>query len=82
MELPICNVLFLNTNGTKINCQVPSHSSIENMIQIYKNKASIDPNDYIFIYNCQKIDINSQVKFKEFFDFIGNQTKIYAYGLK
>ena len=49
------------------------------MIQIYKNKASIDLNYYVFTYNNQKIDINSQVKIKEFFHYMGNQI-IYAYG--
>jgi len=79
-ELPIYNVRFYNSNGNKINCQVPSDSSIENMIQIYKNKTSIDLKDCIFMYNNKKIDINSQIKIKEFFPIFNNPI-VYAYGL-
>jgi len=80
-ELPIYNVRFYNANGSKIACQVPSDSSIENMIQIYKNKTSIDLKDCIFMYNNKKIDINSQIKIKEFFPY-GNNAIVYVYGLK
>ena len=44
------------------------------MIQIYKNKTSIDLNHCVFMYNSKKIDINSQLKINEFFDRWGSPT--------
>ena len=60
-------VRFMAANGSEINCKVLADSSIENMFQIFKNKASIELKDYSFIYNAQKLDINSQLKIKELF---------------
>ena len=37
------------------------------MFQILKNKTSIELNDYNFVYNGQKLDINSQLKIEELF---------------
>ena len=37
------------------------------MFQIFKNKTSIELNDYSFVYNGQKLDINSQLKIEELF---------------
>ena len=44
------------------------------MIQIYKNKTSIDLNHYVFMFNGEKIDINSQIKINEFFNGWGCPT--------
>ena len=74
MGQPIFNVGFQKADGSRIYCQVPSDSSIENMIQIYKNKTSIDLNHYVFMFNGEKIDINSQIKINEFFNGWGCPT--------
>ena len=66
-EPQLRNVKFKKTDGSIINCAVPFDISIENLIQIYKNKTSIDLNHYAFIFNGEKIDINSQLKINEFF---------------
>ena len=59
------NITFTSTNRAKITCHILADSSIKNMIQILKNKTSIDLEDYSFLYNAEKIDINSQLKIKE-----------------
>ncbi len=51
------------------------------MIQIYKNKASTDLKDCVFMYNNKKIDINSQIKIKESFPIFNNPI-VYVIGLK
>ena len=75
-EPQLRNVKFKKTDGSIINFVVPSDISIENLIRTYKNKTSIDLNHYIFLYNSQKIDINSQLKFNEFFDKLFSPTII------
>ena len=51
------------------------------LLKIYKNKTSIDLKDCVFMYNNKKIDINSQIKIKEFFPY-GNNPKVYVFRLK
>jgi hypothetical protein len=60
-------VRFTTTKGRTFLCKILANSSIENMMQILKNKASIELKDYIFLYDVQKIDITSQIKIKELF---------------
>jgi len=67
MEEKYYIVIFTFTDGSKVNCKVFADSSIKNMFQILKNKASIELNDYNFVYNGQKLDINSQLKIEELF---------------
>ena len=63
------NVFFRTASGNNILCLISEDSSIQNMLQIFSNKVSIELNndDYDFLYNSHKIDINSQMKVKEFF---------------
>ena len=65
------NVLFRLSNGTKISCLIPKESSIQNMFQIFSKRVSTKLNelndDFVIIYNAQKMDINSQMKVKELF---------------
>lgn len=67
MEEKYYIVIFTFTDGSKVNCKVFADSSIKNMFQILKNKTSIELNDYNFVYNGQKLDINSQLKIEELF---------------
>jgi hypothetical protein len=68
MEEKYYIVIFTFSDGTKVTCKVLADSSIENMFQIFKNKASIELKDYGFIYSGQKLDINSQLKIEELFE--------------
>ena len=62
------NVSFSSLIGRKFSFLIPKESSIQNMFQIFSKKASIElNNDFTFIYNSKKIDINSQMKVKELF---------------
>ena len=55
-------------NGRKIICKISADCSIENMIQILKNKTPIELKYCIFLYDANKIDIKSQLKIKELFN--------------
>ena len=72
-------VKFRNSNGSNIICKVPADNSVKDMIQIYQNKASIEPTNYAFIYNSQKIDINSQMKIKNLFNIDDPNPLIYLF---
>ena len=62
------NVSFrLSNNSKKIFCRVLADSSIEDMIQIFKKRVSVEIKDFIFLFKAEKIDINSQLKIKELF---------------
>ena len=63
-------------NGRKILCKISADSSIENMIQIVKNKTSIELKYCTFLYKAAKIDIKSQLKIKELFHNNFNQNII------
>ena len=63
-------VIFTFSDGSKNICKVLANSSIENMFQILKNDgrlASIELNDFKFLYRAENIDINSQLKVEELF---------------
>ena len=53
MEEKYYIVIFTFADGSKANCKVFADSSIENIFQIFKNKTSIELNDYNFVYNGQ-----------------------------
>jgi hypothetical protein len=67
MEEKYYLVIFNFSDGIRVTCKVLADNSIENMFQIFKNKASIELNDYCFIYRGQKLDINSQLKIEGLF---------------
>ena len=68
-------VCFNFTSGKYITCYVSADKSIKEMIQILENKVLMNfrnSNDIYFIFNSQKIDINSEEKIKELFGVIHN----------
>ena len=63
-------LIFYTPSGTKIICYVSADKSIKEMIQVFINKIEIEQEDLKnigFVFNSQKIDINSQEKIKDLF---------------
>lgn len=62
------NVKFI-ISSRNIICPISADKSIQDMIQIFKDKTLItNLEDIAFLYDANKIDINSQKKIKELFN--------------